>query len=125
MSGFLAVRSERGPHGGYRLNRQVMPFMFGLILGEYCVGAFWSALSVVSAIHNHNYIHTYDIRQSQEDGVTVPIWYAPRLTKLHLSTADIDAGLAEVIAAGEPKEASELERRKSRWAQLAAAARED
>jgi hypothetical protein len=34
-------------YGGHRLNRQVMPLMFGLILGEYCVGAFWSAMSVI------------------------------------------------------------------------------
>lgn len=34
-------------YGGHRLNRQVMPFMFGLILGEFTVGAFWSVMSVV------------------------------------------------------------------------------
>jgi hypothetical protein len=34
-------------YGGHRLNRQVIPFMYGLILGEFCVGAFWSAMSVV------------------------------------------------------------------------------
>ena len=34
-------------YGGYKLNRQMMPFMFGVILGEYCVGAFWSAMSVI------------------------------------------------------------------------------
>ena len=69
-----------------------------------------------------NYIHTYDIRQSQQDRATVPIWYASRLAKLHLSTADIDQGLAEVVAAADPVRATELERKKSRWAQLAAAA---
>ena len=31
-------------------------------------------------------IHTYDIQQSQEDQATVPIYYAPRQIKLHLST---------------------------------------
>jgi hypothetical protein len=42
-------------YGGYKLNRQVMPFMFGLILGEYCVGAFWSALSVVTGIRTYDF----------------------------------------------------------------------
>ncbi|MGC4045081.1 MAG: hypothetical protein QM758_14920 [Armatimonas sp.] len=31
--------------GGLKLNRMVLPFMFGLILGEYATGAFWSLLS--------------------------------------------------------------------------------
>lgn len=64
-------------------------------------------------------IHTYDIRQSQEDGMTVPIYYEPRQVRLHLSEADIDAALEEV-AAGVPED--ELARRKSRWAALARAA---
>lgn len=64
-------------------------------------------------------IHTYDIKQSQLDGATVPIFYEPRLVKLHLSKADIDGALAEVAAGEDP---SDLERRKSRWAALAAAA---
>jgi hypothetical protein len=42
-------------YGGYRLNRQVMPFMFGLILGEYTVGAFWSAMSVVTGIRTYDF----------------------------------------------------------------------
>jgi type I restriction enzyme, R subunit len=64
-------------------------------------------------------IHTYDIRQSQEDGATKPIYYAPRQIRLHLSRADIDAALKELT---ENSDATELERRKSRWAALAAAA---
>lgn len=68
-----------------------------------------------------NYIHTYDIRQSQEDRATVPIWYAPRLARLHLAKADVDAGLADVVAE-HPEAMTDLERRKSRWAQIAAAA---
>lgn len=64
-------------------------------------------------------IHTYDIRQSQEDRATVPIYYAPRQIKLHLSQSDIDAALKELA---EDADVSELERRKSRWAALAAAA---
>jgi hypothetical protein len=42
-------------YGGYRLNRHVMPFMFGLILGEYTIGAFWSAMSVVTGIRTYDF----------------------------------------------------------------------
>jgi type I restriction enzyme, R subunit len=65
-------------------------------------------------------IHTYDIKQAQIDRTTVPIYYAPRMIKLHLTKTDIDAALKE-LTAGEP--VSNLERKKSRWATLAAAAR--
>lgn len=68
------------------------------------------------------YIHTYDIRQSQDDKATVPIWYAPRLVKLHLNTANIDPDLQEVVAAAGPTQTTDIERQKARWAQLAAAA---
>jgi type I restriction enzyme R subunit len=64
-------------------------------------------------------IHTYDIRQSQEDHATVPIYYAPRQIKLHLSQTDIDAALKDLA---ESADQTDLERRKSRWAALAAAA---
>ena len=47
-------------YGGYRLNRQVMPFMFGLILGEYGVGAFWSLLSIFLNSGRVINIRTYD-----------------------------------------------------------------
>jgi hypothetical protein len=42
-------------YGGHRLNRQVMPFMFGLILGEFTVGAFWSVTSVVTASRTYDF----------------------------------------------------------------------
>jgi type I restriction enzyme R subunit len=64
-------------------------------------------------------IHTYDIRQSQEDQATVPIFYAPRQIKLHLTRTDLDEALDDIVE-GEPQD--ELERRKSKWAALAAAA---
>jgi type I restriction enzyme R subunit len=64
-------------------------------------------------------IHTYDIKQSQIDGATVPIFYEPRMVQLHLSAKDIDAALSEVVAGEDP---ADLERKKSRWAALAAAA---
>jgi type I restriction enzyme R subunit len=65
-----------------------------------------------------DYIHTYDIKQSQEDGATVEIYYTPRQAKLHLSDADIDKALDE-SAAEVGVEASEIENKKSRWAALA------
>lgn len=47
-------------YGGYRLNRRMMPFMFGLILGEYIVGAGWSFLSVLLNSGRYINIRTYD-----------------------------------------------------------------
>lgn len=52
---FLALR-----YGGYRLNRLIMPFMFGIILGEYGTGAFWSLLSVFLNHGRFINIKTYD-----------------------------------------------------------------
>lgn len=71
------------------------------------------------------YIHVYDIRQSQLDESTRPIYYTARQAKLHLSDADIDAALAEAVDAalgGEALEGDALEKRKGRWAALAALA---
>lgn len=67
-------------------------------------------------------IHTYDIKQSQEDKATVPIYYAPRQIKLHLSRKDIDAALREILKGRTPEELSHAERNRNRWAALAAAA---
>src|SRR6266496_3231231 len=64
-------------------------------------------------------IHWYDIKQSQEDGATVPIFYEPRQIKLHLAHTDIDAALEEITR---DVEVPELEQKKSRWAALAKAA---
>ncbi len=66
-----------------------------------------------------DYIHTYDIRQAQEDKATVPIYYAPRQIRLHLGHGDIDQALEEIA---QDEDGDELERKKSRWAALAAAA---
>lgn len=41
-------------------------------------------------------IHTYDIKQAVEDGATVPIYYEPRLTKLHLANDNIDEEVDEL-----------------------------
>ncbi len=44
-------------------------------------------------------IHTYDIKQAVEDGATVPIYYEPRLAKLHLANANIDEDVDELTEA--------------------------
>ena len=67
-------------------------------------------------------IHTYDIKQSQDDKATVPIYYAPRQIKLHLAKTDVDAALQDIVATAPEGDLTDLERRKSRWAALAAAA---
>ena len=41
-------------------------------------------------------IHTYDIKQAVEDGATVPIYYEPRLARLHLANENIDAEVDEL-----------------------------
>ncbi len=66
-----------------------------------------------------NLIHTYDIKQSQEDKATVPIFYMPRLIKLQLSKHDIDEALSEITSG---QDVDNLERKKGQWAALAAAA---
>lgn len=69
-----------------------------------------------------DYIHTYDIRQSQQDHATVPIFYTARQTRLHLNQGDIDAALKEITRDRDPDEIGDLEKRKMKWATLAAAA---
>lgn len=44
-------------------------------------------------------IHTYDIKQAVEDGATVPIYYEPRLAKLHLANENIDEEVDELTEA--------------------------
>jgi type I restriction enzyme, R subunit len=64
-------------------------------------------------------IHTYDIKQSQEDHATVPIYYSARQIKLNLKRSDIDVALQEIT---EDQDLNDLDRRKARWAALAEAA---
>jgi type I restriction enzyme R subunit len=64
-------------------------------------------------------IHSYDIKQSQDDKATVRIFYSPRQIRLNLNKQDIDAALQEIA---EGHDESELEQKKSRWAALAKAA---
>ena len=42
-------------YGGHRLNRKVMPFMYGLILGEFTVGAYWSVMSTVTGARTYDF----------------------------------------------------------------------
>lgn len=67
-------------------------------------------------------IHTYDIRQAQEDKATVPIYYAPRQIRLHLGRHDIDEALEELKAGRSEEELAALPGVLGRWAGLAAAA---
>jgi type I restriction enzyme, R subunit len=67
-------------------------------------------------------IHTYDIRQAQEDKAVVPIYYAPRQVKLHLGSGDVDAALEEVKRGKSEEELAALSRNLSRWSALATAA---
>lgn len=66
-----------------------------------------------------DYIHTYDIRQGQQDGATVKIHYLPRQIKLSIDNPDVDIDFDDIIdGADDPQ----LERKKSRWTALAKAA---
>lgn len=64
-------------------------------------------------------IHTYDIRQSEEDKTTVPIYYEPRQIKLGLVAEGADA-VYENIAGSMGDD--ERRRNERRWTALAAAA---
>ncbi|MEA3340620.1 MAG: type I restriction endonuclease subunit R, partial [Chloroflexota bacterium] len=62
-----------------------------------------------------NYIDIYDIRQSVEDGSTVPIYYESRLAKIKLSETDqqiVDARVEEVT---ESDELTERQKRFAKW----------
>ena len=67
-------------------------------------------------------IHTYDIKQSQEDKATVSIYYASRQIKLHLANRDVDAELTEITEGFTDIRQADIEQRRARWAALAAAA---
>ncbi|GMV39966.1 MAG: hypothetical protein AMXMBFR64_16820 [Myxococcales bacterium] len=109
LNGFARYLREALPHAK-RLGFTGTPLSFG------GVGGALDSSETVEVFGS--YIHTYDIRQAQEDGATVAIYYAPRQARLHLSSADIDAALADAALA-EQVEGTELEGRKSRWAALA------
>jgi len=66
-----------------------------------------------------NVIHVYDMKQSQEDGSTVPIYYEARIIPLKLTNEKLDAELDEIT---EGEEETALNQKKSRWAAIANAA---
>jgi len=41
--------------GGLRLYRRTLPFMIGIILGEYTAGAFWSWLEILTRLHTYSF----------------------------------------------------------------------
>ena len=41
--------------GGASAHRKAVSFFFGIILGEYCVGAFWSAISVIFQTYTYDF----------------------------------------------------------------------
>ncbi len=64
------------------------------------------------------YIHVYDMKQAQEDGATVAIYYESRLAKLGLNDADLSDLDDEVDELAEDEEESAQAKLKSRWAAL-------
>jgi hypothetical protein len=42
-------------YGGHKAHQKALPFFYGLILGEFLVGAFWSALSVILQRHLYDF----------------------------------------------------------------------
>jgi type I restriction enzyme, R subunit len=62
-------------------------------------------------------IHTYDIRQATEDKAVVPIYYEPRLAKLHLGNAQLDEEAEEITGGLE-----ENDKNKILWAAMEDAA---
>jgi len=50
-----ALKSLVLRYGGYRLYRRLLPLMFGILIGEYCVGAFWSAWSVIAGYRTYDF----------------------------------------------------------------------
>ena len=67
-----------------------------------------------------DYISIYDIRRSERDGATVPIYYESRLARLSLDDAErphIDPDFEEVTEGEEP---AHKERLKTKWAQMEA-----
>jgi len=65
-------------------------------------------------------IHVYDIKQAIEDKATVPIYYEPRLAKLHLANLDIDEQAEELTAELPVDEANRV-----KWAAIDDAAGSD
>lgn len=65
-------------------------------------------------------IHTYDIKQATQDKAVVPIFYEPRLAKLHLANDQIEEEAEEIVGASPT-----TERNKIMWAAIEDAAGAD
>ncbi len=44
-------------YGGLKLHRKALMFFFGVILGEYCIGGFWSLMSVILQQRTYDFYH--------------------------------------------------------------------
>ena len=65
-----------------------------------------------------DYIHVYDMKQAQEDGATVAIYYESRLAKLSLNDEVLPLIDEQVDELAEDEEEDQQARLKSRWAAL-------
>jgi hypothetical protein len=50
-----ALKSLVLRYGGYNLYRRLLPLMYGVIIGEYLIGAFWSAWSVIAGYRTYDF----------------------------------------------------------------------
>lgn len=66
------------------------------------------------------YIDVYDIQRAVEDGATVPLYYESRLAKLELNEDEAKVLDDEVEELTEDEEASDRERKKSKWSRVEA-----
>lgn len=53
-------------------------------------------------------IHTYDIKQATADKAVVPIYYEPRLAKLHLANDNIEEEAEEIVAGLSPDKRNKI-----------------
>ena len=67
-----------------------------------------------------DYIDVYDITQAVEDGVTVKVYYEPRLAKVELPQEAVDALDEEFAEATSGSEKDAAERLKTKWAKVEA-----
>jgi type I restriction enzyme R subunit len=65
-----------------------------------------------------DYIDIYDMKQSQIDGATVPIYYESRLARLHLNEEEVSRLNDEVEQVAEDEEEIVREKLKSSWATI-------
>lgn len=66
------------------------------------------------------YIDVYDIQRAVEDGATVPLYYESRLAKLELDEEEAKVLDDEVEELTEDEEATDRERKKSKWSRVEA-----